>query len=93
MISHGRRLCLLLLILAAYGWRTHGLTTQSLWRDEVDAVYFALRDLPETLSMFVAMAQNGPLYFPHCASGLSLPVPVSLRCATSPLSPARLPFH
>ncbi|MCB0063019.1 MAG: glycosyltransferase family 39 protein [Caldilineaceae bacterium] len=54
---------LLLLLLAAYAVRVHGLTTQSLWRDEVDAVYFALRDLPETLSMFTAMAQNGPLYF------------------------------
>ncbi len=57
------RLVLLLLILGAFGWRLHGLTIQSLWRDEVDAIYFALRDLPETLSMFVAMAQNGPLYF------------------------------
>lgn len=57
------RLPLLLLTLAAYALRVHGLTTQSLWRDEVDAVYFALRDLPETLSMFTAMAQNGPLYF------------------------------
>jgi len=57
------RLTLLLLILGAYGWRLQGLTFQSLWRDEIDAIYFALRDLPETLSMFVAMAQNGPLYF------------------------------
>ncbi len=57
------RLLLLLLTLLAYALRVHGLTVQSLWRDEVDAIYFALRDLPETLSMFTAMAQNGPLYF------------------------------
>jgi 4-amino-4-deoxy-L-arabinose transferase-like glycosyltransferase len=57
------RVLLLMLTLFAFGWRTHGLTLQSLWRDEVDAVYFALRPLPETLSMFVAAAQNGPLYF------------------------------
>lgn len=58
-----KRLLLLCLTFVAYGLRVHGLTTQSLWRDEVDAIYFALRDLPETLSMFTAMAQNGPLYF------------------------------
>lgn len=54
---------LLMLVLFAFGWRIHGLTLQSLWRDEVDAIYFALRPLPETLSMFVSAAQNGPLYF------------------------------
>lgn len=61
--SPTRHVLLLGLILFAFGWRLHGITHQSLWRDEVDAVYFALRDLPETLSMFVSMAQNGPLYF------------------------------
>ncbi|MBX3015877.1 MAG: hypothetical protein KF832_30435 [Caldilineaceae bacterium] len=58
-----QRLFLLLLILAAFAWRVNGLTYQSLWRDEVDAIYFALRDLPDTLAMFGAMAQNGALYF------------------------------
>ncbi len=57
------RVVLLILVLWAYGWRVQALSNQSLWRDEVDAIYFALRDLPETLSMFVAAAQNGPLYF------------------------------
>lgn len=57
------RLILLSTILFAFAWRVDGLTRQSLWRDEVDAIYFALRALPDTLSMFVAMAQNGPLYF------------------------------
>jgi uncharacterized membrane protein len=57
------RISLLLLILAAFGWRVHGLANQSLWRDEVDAIWFATRHLPETLSMFVQAGQNGPLFF------------------------------
>ena len=58
-----RRLFLLLLVLIAYAWRVSSLDGQSLWRDEVDAIYFAVRALPETISMFVQAAQNGPLYF------------------------------
>ena len=63
---HGRstrRLLLLGLVLFAYGWRVHNLDAQSLWRDEVDSVYFALRHLPETLAMFVQVGENGALYF------------------------------
>jgi uncharacterized membrane protein len=58
-----RRAALLSLLLLAFAWRIHALTTQSLWRDEVDAIWFATRDLPMTLSMFVDAGQNGPLYF------------------------------
>lgn len=54
---------LILLTLFAFGWRVQGLIAQSLWRDEVDALYFALRELPTTLAMFVQAGQNGPLYF------------------------------
>ena len=54
---------LILLMLIAFAWRVQGLSNQSLWRDEVDAVYFALRNLPETLGMFVRGADNGVLYF------------------------------
>ena len=57
------RVGLLLLILAAFAWRLAGLTQQSLWRDEVDVIWLAIRPLRETVSMFVAPAQNGPLYF------------------------------
>src|SRR5690349_8154341 len=57
------RFYLLLLVLAAFAWRVQGLSNQSLWRDEVDAVYFALRNLRETLGMFKRGADNGALYF------------------------------
>jgi 4-amino-4-deoxy-L-arabinose transferase-like glycosyltransferase len=58
-----RRPLLLALVLGAFALRVFGLDRQSLWRDEVDAIYFAVRNLDETLSMFVQAAQNGPLYF------------------------------
>lgn len=54
---------LVLITLAAFAWRVQGLAWQSLWRDEVDAIYFATRDLSQTLRMFVDAGQNGPLYF------------------------------
>ena len=58
-----RRLLLLGLALIAFGWRVVALDRQSLWRDEVDAIFFAVRSLDDTLRMFVQPAQNGPLYF------------------------------
>ncbi len=57
------RAALLILILSAFGWRLAGLTQQSLWRDEVDVIWLAIRPLRETVSMFISPAQNGPLYF------------------------------
>lgn len=63
MSISNRRVLLLGLVLAAFALRVSGLDRQSLWRDEVDAIYFAVRDLNETLSMFVQAAQNGPFYF------------------------------
>mgnify|MGYP000899777909 CR=1 FL=1 len=63
MNSAYRRPLLLGLVLAAFALRVFGLDRQSLWRDEVDAIYFAVRSLDETLRMFVQAAQNGPLYF------------------------------
>jgi len=47
----------------ACAWRAWGLTAQSLWRDEVDALRFATRPWPETLAMFTRPGENGPLYF------------------------------
>jgi uncharacterized membrane protein len=63
MDATARRLLLLALVLGAFALRVFGLDRQSLWRDEVDAIYFAVRNLEETMSMFVQAAQNGPLYF------------------------------
>lgn len=39
------------------------LDTQSLWRDEVDALNFATAPWPELLSNFLRPGWNGPLYF------------------------------
>ena len=57
------RLIMIVLVLLAFAWRAQDLVEQSLWRDEVDALQFALGDLQDTLSMFTAIAQNGALYF------------------------------
>ncbi len=53
----------LLILLAAYVFRVAGLTYQSLWRDEVDAIRFATRAMSRLLQMFVRPGENGPLYF------------------------------
>jgi len=51
------------LIWLAFTLRVAGLTAQSLWRDEVDALIFATRPLAELLNMFRQPGQNGPLFF------------------------------
>ena len=66
------RLLLLGLVLFAFAWRVARLDFQSLWRDEIDAIYFAVRNLDETLAMFVQAAQNGPLFFIALRPWLSL---------------------
>ena len=57
------RILFLALVLGAFGWRVHGLANQSLWRDEVDAILFATRELSYTLDMFIHPGQNGALFF------------------------------
>lgn len=54
---------LLGIIFLAFALRLYHLGFQSLWRDEVDAILFAGRDLPAILATFVQPGQNGPLYF------------------------------
>jgi mannosyltransferase len=54
---------LLGITLLAFALRLYHLSFQSLWRDEVDAILFAQRDLPAILATFVQPGQNGPLYF------------------------------
>ena len=50
-------------MLLGYALRVWGLTSQSLWRDEVDAIRFATRTLPALLETFREPGENGPLYF------------------------------
>ena len=57
------RLLLIFLLLAAWAWRLYGLEAQSLWRDEVDSLRFATRDLPQVLAAFTRPGENGPLYY------------------------------
>ena len=62
-MSSRTRILFLALVLGAFGWRVQGLANQSLWRDEVDAILFATRELPYTLDMFIHPGQNGALFF------------------------------
>lgn len=57
------RLILVLLVILAFALRLYQLDYQSLWRDEVDAVLFARRDLSGLLPLFVRAGHNGPLYY------------------------------
>jgi len=52
------------LVLLAFALRAYHLDYQSLWRDEVDALRFALFPLPKLLGTFAQGGWNGPLYFP-----------------------------
>jgi len=47
----------------AFALRVYHLGYQSLWRDEVDTLRFALRDLPALLTAFRKSGENGPLFF------------------------------
>jgi hypothetical protein len=57
------RLLMLGILLGAWAWRLAGLTSQSLWRDEVDSLRFATRPLPEVLAAFTRPGENGPLFY------------------------------
>ena len=52
------------LLLLAFALRVYRLDYQSLWRDEIDALRFALLPLPNLLRTFTQGGWNGPLYFP-----------------------------
>ncbi len=58
-----QRLTLVIILWGAWGWRLAGLTSQSLWRDEVDSLRFATRALPRVLAAFTRPGENGPLYY------------------------------
>ena len=57
------RLIVAFLVLLAFAWRIQDLSRQSLWRDEIDTIFFATTDLPALLSMFTNIGHNGALYF------------------------------
>jgi Predicted membrane protein len=57
------RLLLLSLVVLAFALRLYQLDYQSLWRDELDAIRFARRDLSGLLPLFVKPGHNGPLYY------------------------------
>ncbi|HUS69893.1 MAG TPA: glycosyltransferase family 39 protein [Anaerolineae bacterium] len=60
---HAPRLILLSLVLLAFGLRLYHLDYQSLWRDEIDAILFARRELSGLAPLFVTPGHNGPLYY------------------------------
>jgi mannosyltransferase len=57
------RLFLLCLVLLSFGLRLYHLDYQSLWRDEMDAILFARRDLSGLVPLFTTPGHNGPLYY------------------------------
>lgn len=52
-----------ILLLIAFAFRIQSLIFQSLWRDEVDAIRFALAPLPDVIKTFTQPGFNGPFYF------------------------------
>jgi 4-amino-4-deoxy-L-arabinose transferase-like glycosyltransferase len=63
-VAKGRRTWLLVGVVGlAFALRVAGLDSQSLWRDEVDAIRFATSSWNDLLRMFVVPGQNGPLYY------------------------------
>jgi 4-amino-4-deoxy-L-arabinose transferase-like glycosyltransferase len=47
----------------AFALRVIGLDSESLWRDEIDAIRFASQPLSNLLGFFIIPGQNGPLYY------------------------------
>ncbi|MEM7113821.1 MAG: glycosyltransferase family 39 protein [Chloroflexota bacterium] len=57
------RSALFLLIVIAFVWRLRSLDYQSLWRDEIDAIYFSIQPLDGLLQMLLSPGHNGPFYY------------------------------
>ncbi|RLC80824.1 MAG: hypothetical protein DRI61_04940 [Chloroflexi bacterium] len=62
-LRHRPKTFFLIFLLLAWGLRLYGITFQSFWRDEVDAVLFSLVPLNELLGYFTKPGWNGPLYY------------------------------
>ena len=58
-----QRGALLVVLILAFATRISGLTAQSLWRDEVDALRFAYLPVTTLVSNFVRPGWNGPLFY------------------------------
>ncbi len=54
---------LLFVLLLAFALRVSGLTAQSMWRDEIDALEFSQASLPTLVGYFVRPGWNGPLFY------------------------------
>ena len=58
-----RRGMLLFVVLLAFAIRVSGLTAQSMWRDEIDALAFSQMPVPALLGNFTRAGWNGPLFY------------------------------
>ena len=63
MTARASRFAILPITLLGFALRVVGVLSQSLWRDEVDALLFATRPLGQFVEMFRQPGQNGPLFF------------------------------
>ena len=63
MSARASRFAILAITLLGCAVRAAGLLSQSLWRDEVDALLFATRPLGQFVEMFRQPGKNGPLFF------------------------------
>lgn len=57
------KITILFVMLIAFGVRVGGLTAQSMWRDEVDAIRFAQAPPKTLLGYFTQPGWNGPLFY------------------------------
>jgi uncharacterized membrane protein len=53
----------LFVLLLSFAIRVSGLTAQSMWRDEVDALRFSQQSLPTLVGYFTRPGWNGPLFY------------------------------
>jgi mannosyltransferase len=61
--TEATRTILLLLVFLGFALRLYHLDYQSLWRDEVDAIFFAQRPWSALLPLLVTPGHNGALYY------------------------------
>jgi mannosyltransferase len=67
-----RRGVLLFVLLLSFAVRVSGITAQSMWRDEVDALRFSQEPLSTLIGYFTRVGWNGPLFYLLLRPWLSL---------------------